>query len=600
MQARGAGSTVVHRMAAVTTPRLRFWQIPRRDGCRQRNREKCFSAGNAVFNVSLASHTYAGPKVGSVLPYCFLAGHMRSFFALSSRTCRLEPCSVVSYWEPRGQRRYLRQHGPLVGSSFVTSSAAGGGIMGTINSANRSFPMKNASGCSSLTDGRLEYSTALKDESDVVELASEVVPSRVKGPLSRFSVCLLHGLLGNRRNMRTLGSFLASPRVLAWDLRNHGESEWRDTMSIDELARDVLYNLHERASLFRFQHSAGSLPSLRDNLPSSKSVGTPIEPPLEVVLVGHSLGGLIAMRAAMLGASEINRSHYSAPQPAVRIAGIVVLDIAPIDYTTDAEQERFREHHGQTGIPGTEDLVRLLHDLPMHLFENRKQLEKTLLTSTDPSLPPHVISWLMTGVVEGTAHDSSKRSKIPTGTEAARQSCRSRPMKKNVIPGSTPPGQGGTHVLGWRMNIGAIHRMLASKRLRWHFTDSPVFVKTEDPSQCRGGRAFQNQPREFGRDLRESPGDRTISVCHKSSNDRAGTQTILGFQPHVDCAAYRGPALFLRGSESPYIDMEKHWCQTLSVFPNAKCKVVRGAGHWLHADKPQLTADYINEFLTSI
>ncbi|MEW6467484.1 MAG: alpha/beta fold hydrolase [Bacteroidota bacterium] len=49
------------------------------------------------------------------------------------------------------------------------------------------------------------------------------------------------------------------------------------------------------------------------------------------------------------------------------------------------------------------------------------------------------------------------------------------------------------------------------------------------------------------------------------------------------CAA---PALFLRGGRSEYIlDADEPLIKRL--FPDAKLKTIAGAGHWLHADKPE-------------
>ena len=53
----------------------------------------------------------------------------------------------------------------------------------------------------------------------------------------------------------------------------------------------------------------------------------------------------------------------------------------------------------------------------------------------------------------------------------------------------------------------------------------------------------------------------------------------------VSGEAFHGPTLFIKGSESAYI-REAHQQAVLELFPKAKLKVIQGAGHWLHADKP--------------
>lgn len=58
---------------------------------------------------------------------------------------------------------------------------------------------------------------------------------------------------------------------------------------------------------------------------------------------------------------------------------------------------------------------------------------------------------------------------------------------------------------------------------------------------------------------------------------------IAGF-PVTD-KVYEGAALFLSGGASPYV-LPEHWDTIRRLFPNAREKRVAGAGHWLHADKP--------------
>lgn len=45
------------------------------------------------------------------------------------------------------------------------------------------------------------------------------------------------------------------------------------------------------------------------------------------------------------------------------------------------------------------------------------------------------------------------------------------------------------------------------------------------------------------------------------------------------------PILFIRGSESNYIK-DKDNITIVSLFPNSEIKTIEGAGHWVHADKP--------------
>ncbi|NOU49193.1 alpha/beta fold hydrolase [Pseudoalteromonas sp. JBTF-M23] len=54
--------------------------------------------------------------------------------------------------------------------------------------------------------------------------------------------------------------------------------------------------------------------------------------------------------------------------------------------------------------------------------------------------------------------------------------------------------------------------------------------------------------------------------------------------------------LFIKGNNSDYI-LPEHKSAILRCFPKAKAKVINGAGHWLHAEKPQAVNRSIIDFL---
>jgi len=62
--------------------------------------------------------------------------------------------------------------------------------------------------------------------------------------------------------------------------------------------------------------------------------------------------------------------------------------------------------------------------------------------------------------------------------------------------------------------------------------------------------------------------------------------------------AFSNPTLFLKGSESAYIQ-QKHKETILSLFPNAKIKVISGVGHWLHSEKPETFNRLVVQFLSN-
>ncbi|MFZ0255939.1 MAG: alpha/beta fold hydrolase [Gammaproteobacteria bacterium] len=105
---------------------------------------------------------------------------------------------------------------------------------------------------------------------------------------------ILHGLFGSSVNWRRIARFLGQQhRVLAIDLRNHGQSAQAQTMSYAEMVDD-LFALMDREALLR------------------------------ATLLGHSVGGKVAMLAALR-------------QPE-RVAELIIVDIAPVQYRRDYTQ----------------------------------------------------------------------------------------------------------------------------------------------------------------------------------------------------------------------------------------------------------------------
>ncbi|WP_168461670.1 alpha/beta fold hydrolase [Acinetobacter sp. A1] len=55
--------------------------------------------------------------------------------------------------------------------------------------------------------------------------------------------------------------------------------------------------------------------------------------------------------------------------------------------------------------------------------------------------------------------------------------------------------------------------------------------------------------------------------------------------------------LFIRGGNSPYIQLPEHFAAIEAQFPHAKIEQVAHAGHWLHAEKTAQVLEYMTEFL---
>ena len=68
--------------------------------------------------------------------------------------------------------------------------------------------------------------------------------------------------------------------------------------------------------------------------------------------------------------------------------------------------------------------------------------------------------------------------------------------------------------------------------------------------------------------------------------------TISGWEA---VPAWPHPALFIRGGDSPYLD-NQHRDALLSQFPAAHAHVISGAGHWVHAEKPDAVLRSVRRF----
>lgn len=57
--------------------------------------------------------------------------------------------------------------------------------------------------------------------------------------------------------------------------------------------------------------------------------------------------------------------------------------------------------------------------------------------------------------------------------------------------------------------------------------------------------------------------------------------------------------LFIKGNDSDYI-LPEHRDEITKRFKNTRAKIIHGAGHWLHAQKPLAVNKAINDFLTAL
>ncbi|MDQ9090777.1 alpha/beta fold hydrolase [Pseudoalteromonas haloplanktis] len=137
-------------------------------------------------------------------------------------------------------------------------------------------------------------------------------------------VILIHGLFGSLENLNVIAKSLAENFTITnIDLRNHGQSPHSDVMDYPSMAADVL------------------------NLMAHLSIN-------KAHLVGHSMGGKVAMQIAHLNPEVVNK--------------LVVLDIAPVAY---------KNRHN--------DIIAALKRVQQHGVNDRKQAD-TLMEPLIPEL----------------------------------------------------------------------------------------------------------------------------------------------------------------------------------------------------------------------
>ena len=76
----------------------------------------------------------------------------------------------------------------------------------------------------------------------------------------------------------------------------------------------------------------------------------------------------------------------------------------------------------------------------------------------------------------------------------------------------------------------------------------------------------------------------------------AAMDDLLDFPEHLSAREFTGPVLFVVGGASDYV-REDHRPVIDRLFPHAHVAVLQGAGHWLHAERPDLFIDTVTEFL---
>ncbi len=87
---------------------------------------------------------------------------------------------------------------------------------------------------------------------------------------------------------------------------------------------------------------------------------------------------------------------------------------------------------------------------------------------------------------------------------------------------------------------------------------------------------------------------------HKQFAWRMNLPILEQHYPEIAAApegtTYAGPALFIKGGESDYL-LAEHQQPIQQLFPNASFKIIAGAGHLPHVEKPAIFTRLVDNFL---
>jgi pimeloyl-ACP methyl ester carboxylesterase len=259
-------------------------------------------------------------------------------------------------------------------------------------------------------------------------------------------VVFVHGLFGQGKNWTTIAKGLSDRhRVTLLDLPNHGHSPWTERVDYLDMAGLVAAEL--------------------------ESFGEP------ATLVGHSMGGKVAMQLA-LRRPELLRA-------------LAVVDIAPVEYPVSG---------GRTDDPDEEAS-------PFGAFiEAMRAIDLDQLKTRDDA-------------------DAALREAVP-----------SRMVRSFLLQSLVRDGVGADGGWRWRLNLELL-----------------------------------------GRDLGE----------------------LRGFPDPPPGATFEGPVLWVAGANSHYV-LPGDRARMDELFPHTRLVKIKGAGHWVHSEQPEVFLETLRRFLETV
>jgi esterase len=278
-----------------------------------------------------------------------------------------------------------------------------------------------------------------------------------EGMSNKKNIFILHGLFGLSDNWATVGKMLSEHfEVYLIDLRNHGSSPHSDEWSYPAMANDIKELMDDVRGTIDYVKDTSTI----NHLPPS-------------ILLGHSLGGKVAMQFASMYPELLEK--------------LIVVDIAPKDY------------------PGKQfDFIEKLLTVNLAEIKTRKEAEIELRKIINDNATVQ----LLLKNIQWTPLPSSPLTPLHKEREIEQP-----------------------QFLSWKFNL-------------------KVIAGNQDAI------------------------GRTLSIKNKIET----------------------PTLFIRGEKSNYI-LDSDIQVIKKIFPNSELKIIEGAGHWVHADKPNEFVKCLLEFI---
>ena len=150
----------------------------------------------------------------------------------------------------------------------------------------------------------------------------------------------------------------------------------------------------------------------------------------------------------------------------------------------------------------------------------------------------------------------------------------------DISPVSADGGRGEfEHLLG---SLARVDLASVSRR-----ADADAFLREPIPNDGVRGFLLQNLKRE-GESFAWEP---NLTLL------RAELDSVMGF-PDTAGATFTGPVLWIGGERSGYVtDADEPAMRAL--FPRTRRMTMKGAGHWVHSEKPAETVSVLRAFLLS-